>query len=125
MRKLYIDIASTIAARLNCLNGQGSEEWLKKHEEQLRIYEAELPSGSGFDSGSHIDLERSQPERIYFTTSYHHMNENGMYDGWTEHSVVMTPSLQFGYSLHITGKNRNDIKEYIHQAFAAVLDTEG
>ena len=46
-------------------------------------------------------------------THFHHMNDGGFYDGWTEHSVVVTPSLVYGFDTRITGRDRNDIKNYI------------
>jgi hypothetical protein len=49
------------------------------------------------------------------------MTEGGMYDGWTEHTVVVTPSLAFGINIRITGRNRNDIKDYLHDVFHEAL----
>ena len=50
------------------------------------------------------------------------MTEHGYYDGWTEHDVIVTPSLRSpGFSLRITGRNRRDIKEYIADAFHDAL----
>jgi hypothetical protein len=83
-----------------------------------------LPSGSGFDNGSKLDLSESTPERIVLSTSYHHMNEGGMYDGWSEHTVIVTPSLASGFNLRITGRDRNAIKAYIAECFHDALTVE-
>lgn len=115
------ELASRIQARENCVKAK-NDEWFEKHTAVIEDIGQELPSGSGFDSGTKVDLDRSTPDRIVLTTSYHHMNENGMYDGWTDHEVIITPSLQFGFNLRITGRNRNDIKEYMHEVFQAALD---
>jgi hypothetical protein len=58
---------------------------------------------------------------LVIVTSYHHMNDAGMYDGWTDHKVIVTPSLVHGFVLRITGRNRNDIKEYIADLFQQSL----
>lgn len=109
---VYQRIASLLLARENC-RSSGNTEWLKRHSQDLlALVDTHLPSGSGFDTGTQISFDRSTPERLVFTTSYHHMDEGG-YDGWTEHEVIVTPSLVHGIALRITGTNRNDIKDYI------------
>ena len=49
------------------------------------------------------------------------MNENGFYDGWTDHTLTVRPSLVHGIELEISGRNRNDIKEYLHETFHSAL----
>ena len=80
-----------------------------------------LPSGSGFDSGSRIDRDESRPDKIVIATGFHHMNETGYYNGWTKHHVIVTPCLKFGFSIRVTGKDKNGIKEYIADTFHAAL----
>ena len=80
-----------------------------------------LPSGSGLDGRIGIDYARSNDNRIVIDVEYHHMNEVGMYDGWTNHSIVITPHLIHNIDIRITGKNRNDIKDYLHQTFLCAL----
>jgi hypothetical protein len=74
------------------------------------------PSGSGFDAGTQLD-EDSTEEKLIFNTSFHHMDEGGGYDGWTDHKVRVTPSLSQDVRIAVTGRNRNYIKEYIHETF--------
>ena len=81
----------------------------------------DLPSGSGWDCGTKLDYEKSNPDKLVFYGSYHHMNENGMYDGWTEHTIIVTPSLAFGFDVKITGRDRNDIKDYLGEMFQHAL----
>jgi len=124
--RLYRHIASAVQARKTCIE-RGNTEWIGRWEERLSDLEAELPSGSGFDSGTEIDLDRSTPERLVLTTSFHHMNEHGYYDGWTDHSIVVTPSLVFEFNLRITGRERyrgGDWKDYCHETFQHVLGQE-
>lgn len=124
--KLYSTLASLVQARINCENAKPrNDEWFDKHTDRIEeLVKDNMPSGSGFDSGSHIDLENSDGDRLFFTTAFHHMNDSGMYDGWTEHNVIVTPSLQFGFNLKVTGRDRNQIKEYIHETFSLALQTE-
>lgn len=122
--KLYRELASLVRARLNC-EETGNREWFQKHEERIEeLVKNYMPSGSGFDCGTKIDLDKSTPEKLVFYTDFHHMNEVGYYDGWTEHRITVRPSLAFGFTLTISGNNRNEIKDYIHQAFDCALDEE-
>jgi hypothetical protein len=50
------------------------------------------------------------------------MNDNGMYDGWTTHQVIVTPSLAFGFTLKITGRDRNQIKDYLSETYHYALE---
>jgi hypothetical protein len=48
------------------------------------------------------------------------MNDGGFYDGWTEHTVVVTPSFR-GINLRISGRDRNQIKEYLYETYDYAL----
>jgi len=123
MNKLYQELASKIDARITCAQ-KGNTEWYDKHEQDiLSLIDKYMPAGSGFDSGTHIDFDKSTGERIVFNTSFHHMDEMGGYDGWTEHTITVKPSLIFGYVLTISGRNRNQIKEYMYDVFSSTLNT--
>ena len=84
-----------------------------------------LPSGSGFDVGTLIDspegLERGYVQRLVLSTAYHHMDENGSNERWTEHKVIVLPDLAGGIYLKLTGQNYRGIKEYISDTFNAAL----
>ena len=122
--KLYRKLASLVQAHINC-EISGNKEWFEKHEARIEeLVKNYMPSGSGFDCGTKIDLDKSTPEKLVFYTDFHHMNEVGYYDGWTEHRITVRPSLAFGFTLTISGKNRNEIKDYIHQAFDCALNEE-
>lgn len=121
--KVYAQIAQLIEARVNCKKS-GNDEWFGKHGESIIELVKNFPSGSGFDSGTTIDFDRSTPNRLIFLTSYHHMNNGGMYDGWTEHEIRIKPDLASGFEMVISGRDRNDIKEYIAQMFEPLLNAE-
>lgn len=86
-----------------------------------RLVKNYLPSGSGIDSGTRIDWDATRPNRIVFVFGFHHMDESGCYDGWTEHSAIITPDLVFGFSIRITGRDRNQVKDYLHECFDCAL----
>lgn len=124
MRRIYQLLAGLVDARLRSIE-RGNTEWVERHAERIaRVVSEYLPSGSGFDSGTTLDLDVSKPDRLVFRTAFHHMNEGGYYDGWTDHNVIVTPSLAFGFNLRITGRDRNEIKDYIAETFRYVLDAE-
>ncbi len=121
-QKIYQMISSLLAAINNC-EKMGNYEWEVIHHEKIeKIVSDHLPSGSGFDGGTSLNFDLSKPERLVFDTAFHHMDSNGYYCGWSHHQVVVKPSLAFGKELRITGLNRNDIKDYIHEVFDHALD---
>lgn len=119
---LYRVIARTIEARDNC-EASGNHEWLAKWTSFLVDLMEHLPSGSGFDCGTKLD-DSSTTNKLVFTTACHHMNDAGMYDGWTNHTVTVRPSLGHGFTLSISGKDRNGIKELMHEYFHNDLSNE-
>lgn len=120
---LYQVIARTMNARANCIQS-GNAEWKDRHEGRIEsLVKEHMPRGCGFDVGTLIDWDKSTENRLVFTTEFHHMDENGSYDGWSQHDVIIQPDLGFGYNLRITGVDRNDIKDYIADVFRTTLDT--
>ena len=118
---LYREIASLLSARENCRNTNNTE-WEDKHEDTLtHLVKNYLPSGSGIDCGTKLDLDASTPEKLVFTFGYHHMNDGGYYDGWTEHTMIVRPSLQFGFYLRISGRDRNGVKDYLYETYQYAL----
>ena len=118
---LYQLIARAGDAAIYCAK-RGSEEWLQVWEDLLAQCEELLPSGSGFDAGTKI--ESASASKIVLKTAYHHMNECGYYDGWTEHVIVVVPNFMYELDLKIGGRNKNNVKEYIADVFYEVLRRE-
>lgn len=118
-------LASAMAMMLQAIDNckaSGNKEWEEKHKDRLDwLVRNEMPSGSGIDTGTKLDDE-STPERLVFTCSFHHMDESGGYDGWTEHKVIVTASLVHGIFIRVTGRDRNDIKEYLHEVYAHCIN---
>ena len=124
--KIYQKIAQTVQAMKNC-EKSGNQEWLNHHEDTIdRLCKEYMPHGSGFDCGTQFDFAESTPEKLVFKSSFHHMNDGGYYDGWSELKIVVTPSLSFGFSCRITGilrKYRYD-DGFFYDAFNCALDQE-
>jgi hypothetical protein len=116
----YSKIASLKMAIENCIHS-GNKEWEEKHRDSIQSIMDSAPRGSGVDNGVHFLESDSTPDKLVFSCDFHHMDEVGGYDGWTEHKVTVRPSLAFGYKLTISGQNRNDIKEYLGQLFDSWL----
>lgn len=120
---LYRKLATAVDALERCQ--KTGNDWAAVWENRIASAVREhMPSGSGFDNGTTLDVDASSGEKLVFQTAFHHMDEGGSYDGWTEHRVTVRPSLIHGFTLSISGRNRHDIKEYIADTFGAALGAE-
>ena len=114
-------IDTTLQALRNC-ERSGNTEWHQRWSDRLDWIEREiLPSGSGINNGTTINRDRK--DGIVLNTSFHHMDDNGYYDGWTDHVVHVTPSFT-GINITVTGPNKNDIREYLADTFHHVLTSD-
>ena len=118
MALVYRDIADALSAVRHCIKS-GNADWLHNHRERIKhLVSYYMPSGSGFDNGTRLDEDLSREDCLVFYTSFHHMDEFGSYDGWTEHTVRVYPCFARGVHLTITGRDRNGIKDYIAEYFS-------
>ena len=122
MTTVIKQIAVSLQAMLNCEKSD-NEDWRQIHESNIeKIVDKYLPSGSGFDSGTQFDFDKSSPEKLVFNTSYHHMKDTG-YCMWTNHKVTVTASLLFGFDVKITkGKADENDMDYYHDTFQSALN---
>jgi hypothetical protein len=131
--KVYQKIAGTLQAYCNCVNG-GNAEWKEKHLDTINLIMRNAPSGSGIDSGTKFYLDANSVfdvrdkliphATLKFSMSFHHMDEWGGYDGWTNHVITVHPDLAMGYRLTISGRNRNQIKDYLYEVYSGWLESE-
>lgn len=132
-RRIYEVLNTAVSAKRNCMKiDRVNTEWENKWDDLIRHIEKNyLPSGSGFDAGTKVDEDACVNNRkIVLTFSYHHMDEHGYYDGWTEHKAVILPCFD-GIEVHIKGalprKYRHD-KEYfgdtMHNALVATISSD-
>ncbi len=120
-KPLYQALAAAIDAARIC-EENGNTEWRARHLDRVRsLVREHMPSGSGIDDGTKIDLAASFADRLVFSAPFHHMDEYGCYDGWTEHIITVRPSLAWGFRLTISGRDRNGIKDYLIDVFAEAL----
>ena len=97
--KFYSRIANCFVAYQHCVancNEYHRNQSVDKIEELVENY---LPRGSGFDNGTKFNWEESNRNKLVFETAFHHMNDGGFYDGWSEHKVIITPDLLCGFNV--------------------------
>jgi hypothetical protein len=118
MNKVYVHIALLLDARARC-EERGNREWFSRHTERINALAREyLPSGSGWDSGTSVDLDASTADKIVLNTAFHHMDgETGMYSHWSQYRITIKPSLAFGFVLRIA---RTDKPEKVYRNFRYV-----
>ena len=117
-------VASEIIFRLDTIRHcvkNGNREWELNHYNDLKkICQRYLPHGSGIDNTIPECLHGlwliSNDKMIKISISFHHMNDGGYYDGWTDHIITVRPMFT-GIGVYISGKNRNDIKDYLSQLY--------
>jgi hypothetical protein len=124
-------LASRIQAYHNCSERNAVEQrnslqpdmtWINRHADAIEAIAKLLPRGSGIDSGTTVDIDKSTADRIVLNADFHHMDEHGFYDGWTEHQIIVSPSFIGRFSIRVTGRDRNGIKEYLSETYHYTLD---
>lgn len=122
IRPLYKELATAIGPLRAC-QAQDNTFGEKIHMHTIDTCISLLPSGSGWQDGEQTKLwlDNSHADKLMFRGSFHHMDENGYYDGYTEHVITVKPSLAFDFNIRISGSNRNEIKDYLHDMFNAAL----
>jgi hypothetical protein len=130
--QLYKKLANLILTRSNCKEALEAKNTIneridytncfndcnEKIEELINNY---IPSGSGLDDGVKLDYHRSNKNKLVFNTSFHHIDNNGNYTGWTDHTITVVPDLISDIHLGIDGINRNEIKPYLEELFRNAL----
>jgi hypothetical protein len=117
----YMAIARCVDHIQQVKNDPRFAEALEAAEERLERLIDSAPSGSGFDRGTNLEIADQKAGQLRFTTEFHHLDDNGTYDGWAEHVVTVKPSLAWGFELRVSGRNRDNIKEYIAERFDSWL----
>ena len=106
--KLYQKIAR-VASQKNAM--------LKRDE--FVMLQKLLPIGNGIEKECVI-LLKSTEKRIVIDTAYWHYETSR----WTDHQIVITPSFEGEINIRVTGKNVDNIKEYLHEVFREALMKE-
>lgn len=127
--KVYQEIANRLVSMRSCMES-GNLEWLDRHSAALdRLARDFLPSGSGFDVGTSLEVEDSDGHnKLVFTTSYHRLNEAGMYVGWYNYHITVTPDLALGFNIRVRGSKQKKLnhneRDYVEELFAMALEME-
>lgn len=116
MNAIYVELATRVTAMANCLKSS-NEHWYGSHAIVIDEIMKTGPTGSGIDTRIQFLHDKSKTDRLVLAFGFHHMSESGFYEGWTDHELIITPSLQFGFVMRITGRNRNYVKEYLYDLF--------
>jgi len=120
-KPLYQVLARLVGQYKRCCE-TNNREWKDRFKARIeQLVKQHLPYGSGFDSGTTLNFDWSTEANLRLETAYHHMIEHGYYDGWTEHTVSVRANLAFDFVLTISGNDRNEVKELIHQEFDYAL----
>lgn len=127
-RPVYEILFSALTAWNNCENGNTLNPNMAKAWDAYidDLVKEHLPSGSGVDNGTKLDRETSvRRGMLVLDTAFHHMNEHGMYDGWTEHTIFVKPSFVGKIEIHkVDGRDRNQIKDYLADLYHQALLNE-
>lgn len=123
-RPLYQQFATSFTAYQNCIKDENNDSpwehiWECVINDMTRYH---MPRGSGFDGGVDLSLRESKEDKLVFYTSYHHMDEHGSYDGWSDWRVTVTPSLQFGYKIRAVVINGRRVKSWDRDYIVECLD---
>ena len=129
-KPLYTELYSLCQAIYNCEKNNNTE-WKHKHRDTIETLAKDyLPRGSGFNRGTTVDIDATiermgnrqcRGEMLILNTSFHHMNDGGYYDRWTEHPIRVRPSFD-GVSIIISGSDHHRWKDYAYECFYHSLD---
>ena len=135
MRSTVIcELASSLDALANCerdlASGAGNDafmtlraEWKDKHAERVEwLCKNFLPSGSGVDCGTVLDMGASKPERLVFIMEYHAMSASGHYCGWHTYKLTVKPSLIHGFTVDC--RSSSDTADYLCDILNHALSAE-
>jgi hypothetical protein len=108
-------IARLVQAYHNCI--KTNNDYGNIHLSNLeKIEQNYLPSGSGFNSGTKIDIKNSKINKVILLTSYDNMDENGYYDKYLDYKIIIKPLFDT-IDIQVIGSNYNQLKDYILQEF--------
>lgn len=126
------NLVQELATRLQCIKHADDHPIYKGsqgvHKAVVKRIMSTAPSGSGFDAGTKIHKEvYGKGTRKYdllalqFLAEFHHMDDIGYYCGWTKHIVTVRSALSGELHIAISGPNKRQIKDYIHDVYYSWL----
>ena len=119
-RTLIHAFAESLQAMRNC-EKTGNEQWRERWSSCIDKLQDQLPHGSGLDGKVEFVIDKCNAARVVIFAEFHHMDEHGCYDGWTEHEIIATAT-HCGPIIRVTGRDRNGIKDYLAELFDYALN---
>ena len=116
-RNLFTECSRVSSTRDSAASKQKPSSWKEQAHQPHHDPRALVPPErrAGFDTGTLIDFDKSTAEEVNVSiTQFHHADDGG-YTGWTSATVTVRSSLVFGFRITVSGRNKNDIKDYIHE----------
>jgi hypothetical protein len=126
--KFYEKLASTLDAMRNCKKNN-NQEWYEKHKATAEELVKQLPHGSGIDGKTIIDPDRCRKDLIIIESSYHCMNDVGMYDDWIDFELWIRPNFS-GIDIDVKGRFSDrhgkyaTTKDYLSDTFSVALQED-
>lgn len=121
MKTVIQALVEAFDAKERCLKS-GNSEWEQRWDDRVVQLIRLLPSGSGIDNGTKVISVTAT--KLVLQADFHHMNDAGMYDGWTEHQLIFKPRLDGYLDVRVTGRDRNDIKDYLADTYLHALQAD-
>lgn len=123
-KPLYQELAAAIGAWKRCAD-KGDAKWSQRWSARILQLQALLPDGAGIDRGTRVDLHLSHDSKLVMYADFNHMNPPSNLwtdgcDGWSTHTITVTPTFD-GFNLRISGRNRNYVKDHLHDIFSVAL----
>lgn len=125
------NLADRISAAIHSSNGAERDRCLamknQVEDEICRLLKEYLPSGSGVDGGTTLNTGgcfRAGHSRLLclaLSAGFHHMDDQGSYVKWTEHTIQVIPDMVSGFTLNIGGPNYRQIKDYLFDLYGQAL----
>lgn len=118
-KPLYVTLAECQAAQTASIK-KDNREWVERWGRHITSLVSLLPSGSGVDTGT--EMVSMSDNHLVMRCGFHHMNEHGVYDGWTNHTIRVTPGWG-GINVVVTGPNREGVREHLSELYYTALTT--
>jgi hypothetical protein len=120
--KVYQEIAtSLLSMNLAFYKPKFKEEIeTEEYDKILDIMKNHMPVKLQFGK-TFFDFERSTPEKLVFHMNYHHVDNHAVFNGWTMHTIIITPSLTSEIDIKVAGKDRDQCNGHIMDVFANCL----
>ncbi len=99
----------------------GNALWRNRWMGRMQQLVGTLPHGAGIDGD--LKVKRCTGQHITITFDFHHMDENGGYDGWSYYAIFCTATFS-GVDVRVQGRDAGGTKDYLADLFHAAVTSE-